>query len=637
MPELISDESFVRNVLRVQLLTEDRIQHAKDEQFRLARRGEVLPLAEVLVRLGELTPVLRERIEKMPAVRAAGVQILGPFKLLRQIGEGSMGTVYLALDTRTDRRVALKTLPKKYAEDSEFLARFQREARAAKTIVHENIVAAYESGEDQGYHYFAMEFCKGEALDRILEREKSVNWLSATRVILQVAHGLECAHLHGFIHRDVKPGNIILVASIEVGQPPIAKVLDLGLTKNILYSQSTFRTEAGAMLGTPQYISPEQARGDERVDGRSDIYSLGATFYHIATGAAPFEANSAEHVIQKHLSEPLSNPQDIRPDIPDGVAQVIQRMMAKEPDDRYADCTALIRDLERVIAGKPPVYAPVAAGRTTVAERTQGKRFTYDPQLNHETLYLPAGSSNDALLSDTLAREPKGDAGLLINRILFWGLAGLVVFAIGFGAVVYVLSKQEQFIPVDKPPKSPGVHASPLESTNVTVPVEKFSTDILVNENFDAFNLAEVPAGWGIHKRENVTIESAVEHGNVLRVVRKADDAGNPGLEISLKVDRDAGRLMRAAVLGRIPNGAANKDEPSRLKAGISITFVLSKGANPADERRFLQPTDTDWKRLSVTQSIPPNALEAIIRVGAYDGAGEAEFDDLKIELLPGN
>ena len=627
MPDFVSDETFERNVLRVQLLTEERILNAKSEQFRLAQGGELLGLADVLVRLGDLTPALRERIEQMPAVRPNTIQMLGPFKVLRQIGEGSMGTVYLALDTRTDRKVALKTLPKRYAEDSEFLARFQREARAAKTIIHENIVAAYESGEDQGYHYFAMEFCKGEPLDRVLGLEKRLNWLSASNIVLQVTRGLECAHMHGFIHRDVKPGNIILVPSNNKNGAPIAKLLDLGLTKNILHTHSSFRTEAGAMLGTPQYISPEQARGDETVDGRSDIYSLGATYYHLVTGAAPFEANSAEQVIQKHLSEPLSNPQDLRPDIPDGVALIIQRMMAKEPADRYQDATVLLRDLEHVMIGKPPVAAAVAEGRTTVARpKLQRKRAV--KTLTIETSAQVALNSKHQ--AETLMKPPETRGLSRVKRGVLMAIAAFVgVAALGMCAWYYfgILSPARIATPIVTP-ESP---AQPVHAA-----VENRAAEILIDENFETLNLDALPATWLIHPRRGVSFATAADHGQVLRMVKVAG-AGDPYLEITLRAEPLRGRMLRSAVNASCPSGFGPYDPASKQAPGLSVALLLNNGVRPPVEKRLVLPQDVTWKRLSITQLVPQNAAEITIRLSVSGNPVDVLFDDLKVDLLPGD
>ncbi|MCY3021865.1 MAG: trypsin-like peptidase domain-containing protein, partial [Planctomycetota bacterium] len=246
-----------------------------------------------------------------------------------------------------------------------------------------------------------MEYCEGETLDRILERDKTLPWDTALGIVMQVARGLKHAHEHGILHRDIKPGNIFICASLtpsektpSAAQPPggaapsapqgnpaleaalaegfVAKILDLGLSKIVGEGESSFYTQTGLTVGTPHYISPEQARGDKQLDGRADIYSLGATLYHLVTGRTPFEGSTAASVMLKHINKELPNPQDIVESIPDGVAHVIQKMMAKDPADRYRDCKELLDDLELVIDGKTPRTQALAEGKSSVAVRRAG-------------------------------------------------------------------------------------------------------------------------------------------------------------------------------------------------------------------------------------------------------------------------
>src|SRR6185503_3912792 len=183
----------------------------------------------------------------------------------------------------------------------------------------------------------------------------------ALDIVLQAAQGLQYAHDQGFIHRDIKPSNII------VAQDGLAKVLDLGLSKNLEDAAVSFKTVTGAVLGTPHYISPEQAQGEKNVDGRSDIYSLGATLYHLLTGQVPFDGQTALEILSKHVNTVLPNPQDLREDIPDSAVHVLLRMMAKEPRDRYPDCAQLIADLEEVTSGRTPKTHLLSAALTTIA------------------------------------------------------------------------------------------------------------------------------------------------------------------------------------------------------------------------------------------------------------------------------
>ena len=220
-----------------------------------------------------------------------------------------------------------------------------------------------------------MEYCKGETLGKLLGSEKVLPSNVALDIVTQVVRGLEHAHKSGIIHRDIKPDNIFIAddpaGSIRrpSGAKGIAKILDLGLSKNISEEKQSFYTQTGVVMGTAHYISPEQARGDKSIDGRADIYSLGATFYHLVTGQTPFSGTTAGVVMMKHLSEQLPNPQDLREDIPDGIVQVIQKMMAKDVADRYRDCAELLADLALLKQGRMPASAGVDAARSTIALR----------------------------------------------------------------------------------------------------------------------------------------------------------------------------------------------------------------------------------------------------------------------------
>ncbi len=227
---------------------------------------------------------------------------------------------------------------------------------------HPNVVAAYTTGEERGLNFYVMEYCDGEPLDKLLKREKRLPWDRCVDLTLQIARGLKHAHDKHIIHRDIKPGNIF------VTREGVAKILDMGLSKNLSDAEQSFNTVTGMALGTPHYISPEQARGEKNVDGRSDIYSLGATLYQLLTGTTPFQGSSPAVIMMKHLNEKLPNPQDLVPEMPDGVSQVLQKMMAKEPADRYADCAGLIADLELVAQGHMPENADVTEDKSSVME-----------------------------------------------------------------------------------------------------------------------------------------------------------------------------------------------------------------------------------------------------------------------------
>jgi serine/threonine-protein kinase len=360
MPDDALDLAVARYVRQAGFATAEQVASALQEQSSQAAAGSPISLTEALLRQGVITAAQRSMVEEK-ARGKGGVQQLGPYKLLRKLGEGGMGAVYLSEEPAGGgRKVALKVLPRRFSDQPELVKRFRREAQALARLRHPNIVEGYGAGEDLGWHYFVMEYCDGGTLDRVLAKEGRLPVGKALDLTLQIARGLQEAHRQGVIHRDIKPANVLLTAKGE------AKILDLGLSKNLLEAEKSFRTQTGAIMGTPHYISPEQAQGDKGIDGRTDIYSLGSTLYHFLTGKPPFEGASALEIMAHHVNDQIQDPRELREDIPDGVVHIVSRMMTKRPADRYADCAELISDLAEVAAGRSPKTRPVEAALTTV-------------------------------------------------------------------------------------------------------------------------------------------------------------------------------------------------------------------------------------------------------------------------------
>jgi serine/threonine protein kinase len=284
------------------------------------------------------------------------------YRILETIGRGGQGVVYRALQKCLDRVVALKVVSLRATPSSSTHLRLDREAHAIARLNHPNIVAAYDYGESRGRLYLAMEYIEGSSCEREMAgRRDPLRKERALGIVRDVAAGLECAREAGIIHRDVKPANILLPAprsgSITSGSSIQAKVADLGLSR---MGVSDLTIE-GAILGTPGYIAPEQVRGNE-VDHRADIYSLGATLYHLVTGHRPFAAREPMTVFVRQLTEQLANPRDLNPDVPQGMVYLLQGMLSRNPATRYASYPDLVADIDRVACGEKPVF-PVPPGR----------------------------------------------------------------------------------------------------------------------------------------------------------------------------------------------------------------------------------------------------------------------------------
>ena len=284
---------------------------------------------------------------------------LAHFELIEPIGVGGMAAVLRALDTQLDRQVALKILPPEMAADPENVRRFHQEARSAARLDHENIARVFFCGEDQRLHFIAFEFVEGDNLRTILEKRGRLPVGEALHYMLQVAAGLAHAAERGVVHRDIKPSNIIITPNGR------AKLVDMGLARSLDSRHDQGLTQSGVTLGTFDYISPEQALEPRDADVRSDIYSLGCTLYHMLTGQPPVPEGTAAKKLHHHQHIKPTDPRQLVPDLPDEVAIILDRMMAKEPKDRYQTPEQLVHHLY-LAARKLNAVAEVPEGVLTV-------------------------------------------------------------------------------------------------------------------------------------------------------------------------------------------------------------------------------------------------------------------------------
>ncbi len=331
-------------------------QEQVDETLQIREKLQEMGLDEkvqaLMVKKGFISETDARRVGKA----LSGYRRLGNYEIIARVGQGSMGTVFKARQISMDRNVALKILPPKLASDKIYVERFMREARAVAKLNHVNIVQGIDVGEEKGYYYFAMEYVEGITARETLKSKGPYREKEALGIIVQIARALDHASEAGLVHRDVKPDNIIITPQ------SVAKLLDLGIAKTVGAAG-----EEGVRLGTPYYISPEQARGDADVDARSDIYSLGATFYHMVVGSPPFSGSSAEEVIRAHLTSTVPNPREVRPGLSRNVSRIIEMMMARDPEDRYQAADELLADLDKVSRGLPPGKAKTFRGSSSVA------------------------------------------------------------------------------------------------------------------------------------------------------------------------------------------------------------------------------------------------------------------------------
>ena len=284
--------------------------------------------------------------------------IIGDYEIIRRLGIGGMGEVYLAEQKSMMRPVALKVLQKSLVEDHSYLERFYREVRTLAQIEHPNVVKAIETGyiEEESICYFSMRYVEGQDLKKRLDADGKIPEIDALNVIMHVGLALQYVwDKYQLIHRDIKPANIIVTDEGEV------KLMDLGISKSMKDESRADLTMAGMMVGSPYYVSPEQAKADKDLDFRADMYSLGASFYHMLTGKLPFDSENAMAIIASHLTDPVPDPRKLAPQISKKSVKIIHRMMKKSRDDRYPSWDDALDDIEDAITG----LSNVDIGRTT--------------------------------------------------------------------------------------------------------------------------------------------------------------------------------------------------------------------------------------------------------------------------------
>lgn len=327
--------------------------------------------------------------------RKGSAKTLGRYRLEKKVGEGGMGAVYRAVDDALGRVVALKVLPRDKAQNEMLVKRFKAEARAAANLKHKNIVGVYDSGEADGYLYIALEFVDGIDVQELLMRKGVLSPKRSLDIIKQVTLALEHAYEQNIVHRDIKPSNLMIMRDGSI------KLADMGLARSLDDGESAGITRAGTTVGTVDYMSPEQARDSKSADSRSDIYSLGASWYYMLTGKPPFPEGDLLNRITAHATNPRPNPQAINPEIPDAISQIIETMMAIEPGGRYQTPSELLEELNtanlKSRAITTDLLAALADGDTEVPEsRPAGRQPTKRPPTDNARREKPKRPSGSA-------------------------------------------------------------------------------------------------------------------------------------------------------------------------------------------------------------------------------------------------
>jgi serine/threonine-protein kinase len=471
----------------------------------------------------------------------------GRYRIVGHVGSGGMADVYRAEDTHLGRPVALKLLYRRFAQDTEFVERFRREASSAAALQHPNVVSVYDRGEFDGTYYIAMEFCEGSSLKELIAREAPMDPARAIALTKKILLAARFAHRRGVIHRDLKPHNVI-IASDQSGEEEV-KVADFGIAR----AGASEITEVGAIMGTAQYLSPEQAQGHP-VNEASDLYSIGVVLFEMLTGRPPFDGDSAVAIALKHVSEPPPSPREFRPEIPPQLEAVVLKSLAKSPEQRYTDADSFIRDLDAAEAALD--------GQPTDSETTAMFAPAHVPDV---TASYPVIEPVEEVVEPVPAEPPRRR-----RSALFW-LLPLLIAAMAVGG--YLLLKPErETVPI--------VVGKQLQAATAELQAAGFTVDI--DRRPDATPqdtvFRQVPSSGEADKGSTVTL--FVSNGP--STARVPDVLG--------LTEVDARRRLRRAgfkpVLSRegsakVPAGSVIRSDPSsgaRIERGSRVTLFVSTG-----------------------------------------------------------
>jgi serine/threonine protein kinase len=404
-------------------------------------------------------------------------QMLGPYRIINQIGKGGMATVYKAYQPSVDRYVAVKVLPSQLAESKEFATRFQQEARIIAKLEHPHILPVFDYGESDGIAYFVMRYLEAGTLKDKMVAHRPLPLNEIDRIFTQLTDALSYAHSFGIIHRDLKPANALIDSHGNIF------LTDFGIAK-LLESASPRLTQTDAIMGTPAYISPEQAQAGT-VDQRSDIYSLGIILYEMVTGRVPFAADTPLAIILKHISDPLPLPSLIKSDIPASIEQVILKALAKDPKDRFATAAEFLSAWKRALEEKEtvrrpsePISVPTSRATTTVPV----------------TKALPKAGKSMGWV-----------AGCLAGACLLLSVGGIFLVALNWQNLSP--NNQATDVPSSVPTNISTSIPSPIP-TDTALPTEAVNSsenvDVLLEDDFSARS-----SNWGTLTDSNSSIEYA--------------------------------------------------------------------------------------------------------------------------------
>lgn len=523
-------------------------------------------------------------------------RLAGRYEVRSLIGRGGMAEVHLGFDTRLSRVVAIKMLRRDLAQDSIFQARFRREAQSAASLNHPNIVAVYDTGEEIiedavgrsiAVPYIVMEYVEGHTVKDLISDGTAVPINEAVEIVSGVLSALDYSHANHLVHRDIKPGNIMLTSDGKI------KVMDFGIARALTDSQATM-TQTNAVVGTAQYLSPEQARG-ETVDARSDLYSTGVVLFELLTGRPPFKGDSAVAVAYQHVEQIPPTPSSILSDIPDSLDRVVLKALAKNREDRYPTAAAMLSDLQRVSRGLD-VAAPPADSWATEVLPTSGRVGAQTAATMPMSAVAPRGGGGQATAATSTALPPvaeRADAAEEASKARKRRtaiIASVVVIALLLiGGSVWALTRRAAAPETVAVPTVVG-----LSQANAKAQIEaagfvwELNPEKVASDSVEEGSVASTDPAGGTQAEKGSTVRVTISSGPDSVVLpdnlvgMTPEDARKAIEALGLKWELDSSKVASDTVAeGKVAQ--TNPSPGSKVKAGQTIRVYLSSGSDEVE------------------------------------------------------
>ncbi len=528
------------------------------------------------------------------------------YRVLRRLGSGGMADVYCAEDTQLGRNVALKLLYERFAEDSEFVERFRREASSAAGLQHPNVVQVFDRGEWNGTYYIAMEYLHGRNLKQVVRDHGALDPALAVDLVIQILKAARFAHQRGIVHRDIKPHNVI------VDDEGRAKVTDFGIAR----AAASEMTETGSIMGTAQYLSPEQAQGHP-VDARSDLYSIGIVLYELLTGSPPFDAESTVTIALKQVSEEPVPPMQLDPAVSPALDAVVMRALRKDPDARFQDADEFIAALESAMAGRYVETVAVAEDPVDVLEEEDRRNWRRIALIALVLLALAALAIGAWLL---LSPEQTRVPDVVGKRS---GTAVQLLQSRGFE--VDVVSIQSDTVPQDRVAgqrPDPRTEADEGSLVTITVSAGPGEETVPAVAGMSAGDAADELSDAGFESDRRREFSDTVRSGRVIETAPPEGSTVRRGSTVTLVVSRGKERVAVPGVVGETRAEAERLLRAAELQA--AVTEREDAGAEPGT---VLEQDPGDGTRVSKGTTVDLVVAKAPAEVPVPGVIDETEDD----------